>query len=65
MLIITKNNSIIDNNVINFYCYPVKNAVNKELGLTLLTRYQPFWLSLFWTNINITMGKDSHFTGQQ
>ena len=49
---------------IDFYCCPVKNVVNKELGLTLLTRCQPFWLSLFCINPNITMGKDSHFTGQ-
>ena len=26
--------------------------------------YQPFWLSLFLLNKNITMSKDSHFTGQ-
>lgn len=35
------------------------------LGLTLFTKYQPFWLSLFLVNIDITMRKDSHFTRQQ
>lgn len=29
------------------YCYLVKLFQTNKLGLTLLMRYQPFWLSLF------------------
>ena len=32
----------------NYYCCPVKLFFKQnKLGLTHLTRYQPFWLSLF------------------
>ncbi len=34
-----------------YYCCPVKLFKQNKLGLTLLTRYQPFWLSLFCENI--------------
>ena len=33
------------------YCCPVKLFKQNKLGLTLLTRYQPFWLSLFCKKI--------------
>ena len=42
------------------YCCPVKLFLKNKLGLTLLTKYQPFWLYLFLLNIDITMSKDSH-----
>ena len=29
------------------YCCPVKLFKQNKLGLSLLTKYQPFWLSLF------------------
>ena len=39
------------NNIfIKIYCCPVKLFKQNKLGLTLLTRYQPFWLSLFLLN---------------
>ena len=34
-----------------YYCCPVKLFKQNKLGLTLLTRYQPFWLSLFCEKI--------------
>ena len=36
---------------INYYCCPVKLFKQDKLGLTLLTRYQPFGLSLFCKKI--------------
>ena len=37
--------------LIRNYCCPVKLFKQNKLGLTLLMRYQPFWLSLFCKKI--------------
>ena len=47
--------STVTNNTSSFayiirYCCPVKLFKQNKLGLTLLTKYQPFWLSLFLLN---------------
>ena len=34
------------------YCCPLKFFIQNKSGLTLLTKYQPFWLPLFFGNIN-------------
>ena len=44
-------NRWIPGETISLYCCPVKLFKQNKLGLTLLTRYQPFWLSLFCKKI--------------